>query len=116
MTFKVDQNLPVEVADLLRSTGHAAATVHEEGLAGADDDVLAEHVRREGRILVTLDLDFSDIRVYPPHEFHGIIVLRSKRQDKTTLLALVERGIFLLTAENPKGKLWIIESDRVRIR
>jgi predicted nuclease of predicted toxin-antitoxin system len=37
----------------------------------------------EGRILLTLDLDFSDIRAYLPEEFPGILVLRS---DKTGIL------------------------------
>ena len=116
MTFKVDQNLPVEVAHLLRSAGYEASTVEGQGLGGVDDEVLAERVQREGRTLVTLDLDFSDIRAYPPNEYHGIIVVRSKRQDKTTLLALVQRSIRLLTAESAAGRLWIVESDRVRIR
>ena len=115
MTFKVE-NMPAEVAQLLRSAGHEASTAEDQGLAGADDEVMAERVRKEGRTLVTLDLDFSDIRAYPPNEYHGLLVIRSKRQDKTSLLALVQRAIDLLTAESPAGRLWIVESDRVRIR
>lgn len=34
MRFKVDQNLPVELAEALRAAGHDAHTVYEEGLAG----------------------------------------------------------------------------------
>lgn len=32
MEFKVDENLPVEVADLLRQVGYDAATVFEQQL------------------------------------------------------------------------------------
>jgi len=32
--------------------------------------------RREGRVLITLDLDFSNILSYPPSDFAGIVVLR----------------------------------------
>jgi hypothetical protein len=39
--------------------------------------------KREGRILLTLDLDLSDIRAYLPEEFPGILVLRP---DKTGIL------------------------------
>jgi hypothetical protein len=38
---------------------------------------------REDWILLTLDLDFSDIHAYPPEEFPGILVLRP---DKTGIL------------------------------
>ncbi len=35
MRIKVDENLPREVAEDLRSLGHVADTVEEEGLSGA---------------------------------------------------------------------------------
>jgi hypothetical protein len=35
MKFKVDENLPVEAAVLLREAGHDAATVHDQNLRGA---------------------------------------------------------------------------------
>jgi predicted nuclease of predicted toxin-antitoxin system len=115
LKFKVDQNLPVEVADLLTAAGHEAATVEAEGLGGADDAVLASHVQAEGRALVTLDLDFGDIRTYPPQDYAGIVVLRSRVQDKATILHLVGRFILLLATEPLVGHLWIVEIDRVRI-
>ena len=41
MKFKVDGNLPVEVAELPRQTGHDAATVLEQHLGGSPDSDLA---------------------------------------------------------------------------
>jgi DNA-binding response OmpR family regulator len=41
--FKIDHNLPVELAELLRNSGHDTATAFEQGLAEADDDTLAAH-------------------------------------------------------------------------
>ena len=49
MRFKVDQNLPAEVADALRTAGHNAETVYEESLAGAPDPQVAEAARAEER-------------------------------------------------------------------
>ena len=65
MRFKVDENLPVEVAEMLRQVGHDAATVLEQHLGGSDDAQLAALCQLESRIFVTLDMDFSDIRSYP---------------------------------------------------
>lgn len=62
MRFKIDQNLPEEVAEMLRSAGHDAETAREEGPAHAKDSAIAEVCRSEKRMIVTCDLDFGDIR------------------------------------------------------
>jgi predicted nuclease of predicted toxin-antitoxin system len=66
MRFKVDENLPQEVAAVLRSAGHDALTLLDQGAAGSPDAVLATLLQRERRALLTLDLGFGDIRLYPP--------------------------------------------------
>ena len=53
MKFKIDENLPVDVAQLLREAGHDVYSVHEQGLVGAKDQVLAEVCRSETRAMVT---------------------------------------------------------------
>jgi len=65
VTFKIDENLPQDAAELLRAHGFDAETVLQENLAGAEDGVIADAIQRESRVLITLDLDFSDIRTYP---------------------------------------------------
>lgn len=67
MRFKVDENLHEDVADWLRQQGHDALTVHDQGLRGSADAVIAEVCRLEGRAILTQDLDFSNIFAYPPH-------------------------------------------------
>lgn len=116
MKFKIDENLPVEAADLLRAAGHEADTVQEEGLEGAEDEALSERIRLEGRAIITLDLDFSDIRAYPPQNYFGIIILRPSRQDKDSFLALMRRFLPLLATEPLVQHIWIVEPDRIRIR
>ena len=62
MRFKVDENLPMEVAQLLREAGHEATTVLDQHLGGVDDLTIASICQQEGPALVTLDLDFSDMQ------------------------------------------------------
>ena len=40
MKFKIDENLPVEVANLLTEQGHDALTVFQEHLDGAPDSYI----------------------------------------------------------------------------
>jgi predicted nuclease of predicted toxin-antitoxin system len=64
MQFKVDENLPVEVKELLATAGHDTMTIHDQKMVGKPDPFVATVCRKECRSLLTLDLDFSDIRVY----------------------------------------------------
>ena len=116
MRIKVDQNLPREVADVLRSAGHDAVTVNDQQMAGAPDDQLAAVVRAERRGLITLDIDFADVRLFPPTLHAGLIVLRLQRQDKPHVLAVVGRLAQLLDGQDLAGQLWIVDETRVRIR
>ena len=116
MKLKIDENLPAECAEILSHGELQADTVADEGLTGADDSALAVKSRSEGRVLVTLDLDFANIRAYPPAEYAGIIVLRPKSQDKHFVLALVHRLALVLVNQPPAGELWIVEPDRIRFR
>lgn len=65
---------------------------------------------------MTLDLDFANIRAYPPNEHAGIVVLRVKHQDKMTVLIHVRRLMLALARRNPTGELWIVDGNRIRFR
>ena len=116
MKLKIDQNLPAEYPILLREAGFDAESVDQEGLGNAVDGVISERIRAERRALLTLDLGFADIRAYPPQEYLGLVILRSKAQDKVTLLSLLRRLIPVLRGRSPEGQLWIVEFDRIRFR
>ncbi|MGQ9628264.1 MAG: DUF5615 family PIN-like protein [Anaerolineae bacterium] len=54
MKFKIDENLPIELAELLAGAQHDAVTVEAQGLQGKNDPDIAKICLREKRILVTL--------------------------------------------------------------
>jgi predicted nuclease of predicted toxin-antitoxin system len=116
MKFKIDENLPIEVADILQQGGYDAATVYNQNLVGEADANIATVCQSEKRTIVTLDTDFADIRAYPPEEYFGIIVMRLKRQDKPYVLAIVNRWIKALAEETLAGHLWIVDERQIRIR
>ncbi|KNZ33869.1 MAG: hypothetical protein AD742_03835 [Methylibium sp. NZG] len=116
LKFKLDENLPEAVRQSLTALGVDAHTVAEEHLAGAPDDKVLRACVAENRVLITLDLDFSDIRAYPPGSHPGIWVLRPARQTFAAIEALVQAGLRLATVERVPGQLWVIDEKRVRIR
>ena len=116
MLFKVDENLHADAAELLRKAGYDAMTVFDQGLRGRKDIEIADVCRIEQRAIVTLDLDFSDIRQFPPAEYAGIIVLRLLDKSRPSILRTLGLVLPLLKVEPLVGYLWIVEEDRVRIR
>jgi len=91
LKFKIDENLPTEYASILRGAGFEADSVSDEKLSGASDSVLSERCRTEDRVLMTLDLDFANVPACPAKPHPGIVVFRSKSQDRPTLFALLKR-------------------------
>lgn len=116
MKFKIDENLPIEIAKLLIERGHDAKTVNEQQLKGTNDSVLINLCKQENRALVTLDTDFSNISEYPPIEYAGIMVLRLGSQVKQHVINVFQQIITTIEIEPLKQHLWIVEDNAIRIR
>ena len=115
MRIKLDENVDARLASLLRQAGHETKTVREQGLEGTEDPALYHHCISEDHILVTLDLDFSNILLYPPERTKGLVVLRGPDDLFPTLRILTQTLINALANDTPSGHLWIVEPGRVRV-
>lgn len=116
MKFKLDENLGNRSLHLFVQRGHDTHTVREENLAGCTDEDLFEICRREGRCLVTLDLDFSNVLRFPPGLSSGIVVLRGpKNPSLTDLEDMVNRLFDGLVKHRLERQLWIVEQHRIRV-
>jgi len=116
MKFKLDENLPVEAADILSQAGHDAHTVLHEGLGGAPDSEISSVCRAEKRVLITLDTDFCNILAYPPETHPGIIVIRTLDQSKSTVVDFMGKVLMGIETEEIERRLWIVQKDGIRIR
>jgi predicted nuclease of predicted toxin-antitoxin system len=90
MRFKVDENLHWEIAELLGSHGHDALTVFDQGLRARSDREISDMCQSEKRILVSLDLDFSNVLLFPPKHHPGMIVLRLRRKSRSAVRRVIE--------------------------
>lgn len=76
MKIKVDENIPFRLVAALRDVRHDGHTVAEEGPTSRPDAEIWSAARREGRLLITQDLDFSDIRQCQRGTHPGVLVVR----------------------------------------
>jgi predicted nuclease of predicted toxin-antitoxin system len=87
--IKLDENLPASLAGVLTADGHDADTVLIEGLGGRGDPEIAAAAKTDGRLLITLDKGFADIRSYPPGTYPGMLVLRLPDESAASVRAAV---------------------------
>ena len=83
------------------------------GTSGSD---IGKACQKEQRAVVTLDLDFSNIRKYAPELYPGLIVLRVANQDRPHILWVLLQIFELLDRQPLVGHLWIVSETNIRIR
>jgi len=113
--IKVDEDLPAEIADLLRVPGHDVQTVVQEGLTGTPDDRVWGVAQEEGRCLFTADKGFANAHIHPPGTHAGIVLLRLPRESRAGYVRLIERLLADLDFESAAGAIIVVTPEAIRI-
>jgi len=116
MNFKIDENLPVEIAADLRAQGYEAETVVQEGLRGARDPIVLERVRNEGRAFLTMDKGIANVRANPPDRYAGLVLFRPRSSGRGMVLAFVRRHLLAVLQIDLAGHLIVVTERGIRIR
>lgn len=86
MRFLLDANMPRSALSALRARGHVVDHVRDLGLGDASDERIATSAHDATAVLVSRDLDFADVRRFPPQNTPGFVVPvagRHPRRGKT---------------------------------
>ena len=105
MRVLLDEDVHIKVLDWLVERGHDVIRV-PSGLKNGDVLALA---KRESRVLVTRDKDFSNRLMYPPDQHPGILVLRIHPPQLEKLTAALQTLLTKLPESEFTGKLVITE-------
>jgi predicted nuclease of predicted toxin-antitoxin system len=89
MRIKLDENLPARLAGILSAQKHDVHTVPGENLSGRPDTDIWQVACKEGRLLITQDMDFSDVRRFAPGTHAGLLLLRLREPGAQALIAAV---------------------------
>ena len=116
MKIWLDENVPARLVDALGRLGHEVDAVANGPLQGHPDLEVWQAAQKEGAFLITQDLDFSDLRLFPPGTHAGILLVRMRDPGRH---ALFERICQLFEAEDVdswQGCLVVATDRKIRIR
>jgi predicted nuclease of predicted toxin-antitoxin system len=116
MKAKLDENLPLQIATRLRDLGHDVHTTQQEDLSGCDDAELGKEAQREGRTLITQDLDFSDSRRFAPGTHYGIVLVQLRLPSRLRLVERVEEVFQSEAVGAWAGCFVVVTEQKVRVR
>ena len=112
----LDNCVPRRYLRLLHEWGYDAILMTDEIPADATDTKVVALARRLDAVLLTVDLDFSNILDYPPQNYQGIIVLRYHIRDEAAIDNSLKITLEDLYREELRGCLVIVTSERYRLR
>lgn len=116
MKLKLDENLSRHLKPLLMELQHDVMTAADENLLSRPDTEVARAAFREGRMLLTLDIEFADLRKYPPGSHPGVILFRPLSMSPLSVNKFI--ADFILSANLPKlaGCVAVVDPVHVRVR
>jgi predicted nuclease of predicted toxin-antitoxin system len=116
MKLKLDENLSRHLKPMLTLLEHNVLTAADEGLLSQSDVVVARASMAEGRMLLTLDLEFGDLRKHPPGNHPGIVLFRPRSYGPLSVNRFVEEFIRETDLSELEGCVVLVEPKRVRVR
>lgn len=117
MRFLLDADMPRSSASVFAARGHEVLDVRDAGLNGLADESIAKFAKKEGRIIITRDVEFGSILRYPPGSYVGIVVIRlAPLQTAEQINRALAGFLDAVKDEELKGSVIIVEPGRYRIR
>jgi predicted nuclease of predicted toxin-antitoxin system len=105
-----------EAVPHLRGHGHEAVHAASVGLATASDVEIIAAALREGRVVVTADLDYPRLLALESAEGPGVILFRGGSYSDREMLALLDRLLSIVTAAELECSVTVIDRQRIRRR
>lgn len=101
---------------LLRSWGHDVLTAQDVELAGRPDEEILAYAIKHERVLITIDMDFSNIRHYPPKSHKGIIVAKIRPRNADAVHRVLKHLLNNIEPDRLSKSLVIVDQNKYRIR
>ena len=117
--FLADPCVPNSVIQTLREGNHEVLRLKEVLPVESADPLVIAKAQEIEAVLLSLNGDFADIVIYAPAKFKGIVALQVRNHPEVLPRLMARLTAYLKAApgmEHYRGKLLVVEADRIRIR
>jgi predicted nuclease of predicted toxin-antitoxin system len=119
LQFLADHCVANSVIQTLRDSNHDVLRLRDILPVESPDAVVIAKALDLGKILLTLNGDFADIVTYPPSKYKGIVALQVHNHPEIIPRLMARLDAYLSaqpSMEDYRGKLFVVEVNRIRIR
>jgi len=116
MKFLADAGISMSTVQAVRDSGYEVIHLREQGLQRFPDPEVIRKARDEGRIILTFDLDFSDLLALGVMRSPSIIIFRLHDETPACVNSRLLEVLHDRNTELENGALIIVEDNRYRMR
>lgn len=116
MKFLADMGISPRTVNWLRNAGYDAVHLVEEGLERLPDDEILVKAREEGRILLTVDLDFGYLLAISKAELPSVILFRLGNESYEIINECLTEVLSLCEKELAGGAIISVTDETYRVR
>lgn len=116
MKFLADMGLAHNTMVFLRSQGHDALHLRDQGLQRLSDNEIIEKARAENRIILTHDLDFGRIIALSGAQIPSVITFRLANMKPTAVNQHLREILARFAPKLERGALISVSEWSVRVR
>ncbi len=116
MRFLADMGVSQQVVEWLRSNGHDAVHLRDEGLQRLPNGEIFQKAGREQRIVLTFDLDFGEILAASASQIVSVVLFRLRNTLTDFVIQRLDVVLNQSSADLSQGAIVIVEDSRHRVR
>jgi predicted nuclease of predicted toxin-antitoxin system len=119
LRFLADHCISNTIVQTLRDAAHEVVRLKDVLPVESPDAIVIAKAQEIDAILLSMNGDFADIVTYPPKSYKGIVALQMRNHAEVLDHLMVRLTGYLSgqpAMEHYRGKLLVVEVDRIRIR
>jgi predicted nuclease of predicted toxin-antitoxin system len=116
MKFLADMGISPRTVNWLKNRGYDAVHLVEEGLERLPDDEILVKARKEGRILLTVDLDFGYLLAVSGAELPSVILFRLGNESYQIIQERLTELLSLCGGDLAAGAIISVTDEAFRVR
>jgi predicted nuclease of predicted toxin-antitoxin system len=116
MRFLADMGVSQQVVEWLRTNGHDAVHLRDEGLQRLPNGEIFQKAGREQRIVLTFDLAFGEILAASAGQIVSVILFRLRNPRADFVIQRLDDVLVQSSAELSQGAIVVVEDGRHRVR